>query len=156
MASRVTEEGISLKDIDSTQLRRLDLSQLVVFSELMRYRKLTVVAKRIGLSQSAVSHILARLREILGDDLFLRMPHGLEPTARAVELERQVSQIIQISNTIVNRGRAFDPLKEERVLYVAGMDYKLSLFAPRIVDVLRREAPGVRVSFRSSQRQGRS
>ena len=71
-------------NIDQIRLRRLDFSMLVIFRDLVRQQKTTIVAAQLGLSQSAISHALSRLREVLGDPLFVRRPSGLEPTLRAL------------------------------------------------------------------------
>lgn len=80
-----------MSDIDITQLRRLDMTLLVVFAELVRQRKMTIVAQRLGLTQSAISHSLKRLRDVFQDELFRRVPNGLQPTERALRLESKVS-----------------------------------------------------------------
>ncbi len=66
-------------DIDEIKLRRLDLTVLLVFLGVMRYRKATTTAEQMGLSQSSITHSLNRLREVFDDKLFLRKPDGLEP-----------------------------------------------------------------------------
>ena len=52
--------------IDQANIRKLDMISLLVFQELMQHRKLTVVAQRLGFTQSAISHSVRRLREIFG------------------------------------------------------------------------------------------
>ena len=69
-----------MSDIDEIELRRLDLTVLLVFLNLMRFGKATDVATHMGLTQSSISHSIRRLRDSFGDPLFLRKPHGLEPT----------------------------------------------------------------------------
>ena len=73
-----------------SELRRLDLTLLLVFLGLLKHRKGTLVAAELGLTQSAISQALRRLRDIFGDELFLRRPHGMEPTALALALEGPV------------------------------------------------------------------
>ena len=75
-----------MSDMSNSKLRRLDGTLLLVFAEAYRLRKLTAVAQRLGMTQSAVSHALGRLREIFEDELFLRRPFGVEPTQRARDL----------------------------------------------------------------------
>ena len=73
-----------MSDIDFTKIRRLDFSLLLVLQQLLLHRRTTVVAERLGLSQSAVSHSLARLRLAFGEPLFLRRSDGLPPTQTAL------------------------------------------------------------------------
>src|ERR1700731_635660 len=58
----------------------IDLNLLIVFDMLMREHSLTRAGRRLGLSQPATSHALARLRQTLNDDLFIRTPEGMQPT----------------------------------------------------------------------------
>lgn len=81
-------------DIDNNDIRRLDGGLLLIFRELLLQRRATSVAEKLGLSQSAISHALKRLRDIFNDPLFIRRPHGLEPTKRAIELGPQVETLI--------------------------------------------------------------
>ncbi|MEA7264336.1 LysR family transcriptional regulator, partial [Salmonella enterica subsp. enterica serovar Montevideo] len=70
----------------TTTLNRLDLNLLRVFDAVMEERSVLRASQRICLSQSAVSHALSRLREVLGDELFIRTPSGMQPTARALAM----------------------------------------------------------------------
>src|SRR2546430_4895105 len=79
-----------MSDMSNSKLRKLDGTLLLVFAEAYRLRKLTTVAQRLGMTQSAVSHALGRLREIFEDELFLRRPFGVEPTQRARDLASRV------------------------------------------------------------------
>jgi DNA-binding transcriptional LysR family regulator len=69
-----------MAEIDINNIRRLDGGLLLVFREVLRHRRTTDAAKRLGITQSTVSHALDRLRDLFGDPLFVRRPHGLEPT----------------------------------------------------------------------------
>src|SRR5882672_1496076 len=64
----------------------LDLNLLRVFDALMEERSVTRAGARLGLTQSAVSHALGRLRHLLKDELFERAHDGMLPTPRAVEI----------------------------------------------------------------------
>ena len=81
----------------------VDLNLLVVFDAVMREKHVTRAAKRIGMTQPAVSNALNRLRHIAKDDLFIRSAIGVVPTARALELGPPIRQAI---NLVEN---AFDP-----------------------------------------------
>jgi DNA-binding transcriptional LysR family regulator len=82
---------MSMHEIDLT---RCDLNLLVVFEALMRERHVGRAAERLFLSQSATSHALGRLREMLGDPLFVRHPKGVEPTVRAHELSQPIADAL--------------------------------------------------------------
>lgn len=137
-----------MSDIDAVRLRRLDMTLLLVFAELMRRRKLTLVAERLGLTQSAVSHALKRLRDIMEDELFLRRPNGVEPTARAEALEPKVTAILELAQAALRLEAAFDPATAERTLMVGASDLETALLAPALAALTRDTAPGIRVGFR--------
>ena len=65
-----------MSHLNDAQLRRLDITLLLVFEETMATGKLSAAAKRLGLTQSAISHALKRLRDIFDDALFIRTPKG--------------------------------------------------------------------------------
>ncbi len=77
---------ISMTSIDHANLARLDLNLLVAFDALLTERSVTRAAARIGLGQSAMSHNLARLRTLFGDELLTRGADGMRPTPRALAL----------------------------------------------------------------------
>ena len=108
-----------ISQIDLAHLRRLDFSLLLLFRELVRHRRTTAVAERIGLSQSAVSHSLARLREIFDDPLFLRKSDGLQPTQRALELLPRVEALIKLACETVSAFDRFEPDQSDRLFRLA-------------------------------------
>jgi DNA-binding transcriptional LysR family regulator len=140
-------------DIDLTQLRRLDMTLLLVFAELVRRRKMTVVAQRLGLTQSAISHSLKRLRDVFQDELFLRGSNGLEPTGRALRLEAKISTILALSTQALSLDKTFDPSTETRVIQVGALDYEVAIFAAPLIERLRSLAPKSRFVFRSLARK---
>lgn len=134
--------------IDTSHIRKLDMTLLLVFQEVLRHRKTTLAARHLGLSQSAVSHALSRLREIFADPLFLRRRDGLQPTARALALGTQVARLIDLASETVRAGRDFDPATSTRLFRVAANDLFCTLLAPPLLAELRRIAPAVRLTFR--------
>ena len=138
-----------MTDITDIQLRRLDATLLMVFSEALRTGKLSVAATRLGLTQSAVSHCVQRLREIFDDPLFLRRPNGVEPTARARALGEPLNAALAQLRTALESGRIFDPAKLRRVFRVGTLDYTLAVVGPATVGRLARLAPECAIVFAS-------
>lgn len=132
--------------MNDAQLRRLDLGLLLVLSETLRHRRLTLVAARLGQTQSGISHALGRLRQIFDDPLFLRRPHGLEPTARALALEPAVNAMLALAREAV-AGAAFDPAIVEGEVRIAAQDYHCGLFAAPLIARCEAEARGLRPVF---------
>lgn len=125
-------------------LSGVDLNLLVVLDELLRVRSTTKAARRLGRTQSAVSHALARLRLTFRDPLFVRAGSTLRPTTVAESLESPLRQLVSDAQGIVSRsGAAFDVSKLERTFVLGGTDYAEIVLLPRLLPRLRREAPGV-------------
>ena len=78
-----------------TNWNTFDLNLLVVFDTVMQEKNLTRTGQRLGLTQSAVSHALARLRHMLKDELFVRTPEGMQPTPRAERMSGPIHQALQ-------------------------------------------------------------
>lgn len=136
-----------MSDFRDTQVRRLDFMLLLVLREGVRQRKLSDVAATLGVTQTAISHSLARLRDIFEDELFIRRPHGVEPTARAIELARAAEAVIEAAGSMLADPTPFEPATEERVLRICALDYEVTLMSAAI-EPMRHEAPGIRLEFR--------
>ena len=111
-----------MTDLSNIELRRLDLTLLLVFLGLVRHRKAAKVADELGLTQSAISQALKRLREIFSDELFLRRPHGLEPTTLAISLERPVAQAVETLRSALGSTQVFNPRVAEGTVKIAALD----------------------------------
>lgn len=142
-----------MSDIEFTQLRRLDMTLLLVFAELVRQRKMTIVAQRFGLTQSAISHSLKRLRDVFQDELFRRASNGLEPTDHALRLASKVSAILALSTEALSLDKTFDPGTESRVIRVGALDCEVAMFAAPLIERLRKLAPKSRFVFKSLARK---
>ncbi|MBF9030471.1 LysR family transcriptional regulator [Rhodobacterales bacterium HKCCE3408] len=135
-----------MSDLSISELRRLDLTLLLIFLGLVRTRKASAVATELGLTQSAISQALRRLRDIFGEELFLRRPHGLEPTATALALEAPVSAAVESLRGALGVVRKFDPASAEGVLRIAALDAQQAVLIPALAARLATRAPGLRLS----------
>lgn len=142
-----------MSDIDEMKLRRLDLTVLLVFLNLMRDRKAVLVADRMGLTQSSISHALKRLRDTFGDPLFLRKPHGMEPTAVAVRLEPDIRKVVDTLNGALASPEAFDPAQASGLLRIGAYDSEMAVLVPEMVARIQGEAPLLKVGMRSLGRR---
>ncbi len=125
---------------------RLDLNLLDVFNHLLQERRVSRVALKLGVSQPAVSNALARLRKLLGDELFVRTPAGMVPTPYAEKLGHTVGQALGLIRTALQEPRHFEPATSERTFTVGMSDIGEIYFLPRLLAHLRKAAPGVRLS----------
>lgn len=135
-----------------TDLAQLDLNLLRVFDAVARERHVTRAAQRLNLSQPAVSNALARLRAALGDELFLRRPGGVEPTAFAQALAVPVREALDRLAESLAATAPFDPATASRVFAVGVSEYAEAVLAPRLVARLAQEAPGCLLAFRHADR----
>jgi len=125
----------------SMDIRAVDLNLLKAFDALATERAVTRAASRIGLSQPAMSHALSRLRGLFGDDLFVRTPGGMEPTARAREIALLVSSAIEQIEAALNLGAGFDPATS-LATFTAGMgEYAEVALVGRLAREFSRLAP---------------
>jgi DNA-binding transcriptional LysR family regulator len=121
-------------------IRAVDLNLLKAFDALTTERAVTRAAERIGLSQPAMSHALSRLRSLFADDLFVRTPRGMEPTARAREIAPLVAAAIEHIEAALNLGIGFDPAKSTGI-FTAGMaEYAEVALVGRLAEAFARHA----------------
>jgi DNA-binding transcriptional LysR family regulator len=130
-----------MSDIDTNNIRRLDGGLLLVFRGLLRRRSTTAVARELGLSQSAVSHALTRLRDVFADPLFTRRPHGLEPTRRGLDLGPRIDALIDRMGETLRRQDSFDPARSERRFVISAPEFITALIGADIVGAFRKCAP---------------
>jgi len=135
-----------MTDLSKSELRRLDLTLLLVFLGLLKHRKALDVAHELGLTQSAISQALKRLRDVFGDDLFLRRPHGMEPTATALALEAPISHAVDTLRGALGVARSFDPTNATGLLRLAAMHTEQAVLIPTLAARLRDTAPGLDLS----------
>ncbi|WP_438017751.1 LysR family transcriptional regulator [Sorangium sp. So ce315] len=124
-------------------LASIDLNLLVVFDALLAEGSVTRAAARVGLSQSAMSHALGRLRALIDDPVLVRTPRGMIPTPRAQELAGPIREALAQIEATVARSPRFDPATARRSFSVATVDYVELILLPRLVQKLFADAPFV-------------
>ena len=139
--------------IDNAHIRRLDLTLLVVFEMLLKKRNMSAVAAELGLTQSAVSHAVGRLRSVFDDPLFVRKGAGVEPTARAQLLGPPLADALVRIRDAVQIGRHFDPGTAARQFTVAAPDTVVARIAQVILAELAQTAPHCQIMFRTFSHQ---
>jgi len=133
-------------------IRSVDLNLLVLFDALARLRSVNKTAEAIGLSQSATSGALARLRDVFGDPLFVRTASQMEPTPRALQLAPVVRRVVQTIQSDILQAPHFDPAQAQRSFTILTPDIGEVAFLPGVLRRLRSEAPGVRLHALSRPR----
>jgi DNA-binding transcriptional LysR family regulator len=133
--------------LNQIDLSRFDLNLLVLFETVSQERNVARAATRLNISASAVSHGLKRLREALGDPLFVRNPRGVTPTARAAALAPSIAEILAQVRGVVAADR-FDPKTSRRRFAIGASDGISAVVLPKLLADLSRSAPGIDVSVR--------
>lgn len=127
-------------------LAALDLNLLVAFEALYTERSVTRAGRRLGLSQPAMSGALGRLRTMLGDELFVRTPRGLAPTARGEQLAGPIARALHDLRAALDPGE-FDPRSEARAFAIGAVDAAIAVVLPPVAARLLREAPSSRLTI---------
>jgi LysR family transcriptional activator of mexEF-oprN operon len=140
--------------IDHINLAGVDLNLLVALDALLTERSVTKAAARIGIGQSAMSHNLARLRDLFGDELMTRGPDGMRPTPRALALADPVRIALAQIEALVSREQTFDPRTAERVFRIGLPDSVEILVGPALLAYVCEHAPGIRFRFYAAEGQG--
>lgn len=133
--------------MSSAHLRTLDLNLLRVLEAMLEDQSVTRAASRLGLTQSAVSHALNRLRNTLGDELFLRGPVGMQPTPRALEIGAGVQRAMTQLRAALEPA-AFDPLQTDERFTLGATGYISSILLPEVLGRLSLEAPRAELRVR--------
>ena len=124
----------------------IDLNLLSVFQEVYRERQISAAARRLGLTQSAVSNALARLRRTFGDELFVRTAHGMQPTPLAQQMAEPIgAAMAQVALALSQRSR-FDPATSGRRFTLAMTDVGEVYFMPVLIERCRTVAPNVEIA----------
>ena len=127
----------------------LDLNLLRVFEALAEERSVTRAGERLGLTQSAVSHALNRLRYALEDELFLRAPDGMTPTPRAMEILPELQRgLTQLQHALAPT--EFLPAEADRVFNLAASAYIGEVLLPQAIARIRALAPQIQLKVRSA------
>ena len=135
-------------------LREVDANLLVTLDALLVDASVTRAAERLGRSASAISHALAKLREIFADELFVRAGQKLVPTAKAMELAPTVHVILAGMESLLRPNKPFDPSETSRDFAVAASEAgELILRAAAPPAACERQAPSVRVGWMPSHRE---
>ena len=124
-----------------------DLNLLITLNVLLDECNVARAAKRLGLSPSAMSRALARLRETMADPLLVRAGRGLVPTPRALELREEVARLAHSIAAVLRPAQQVDMKQVERTFTLRTSDGFVENFGPELVEQLAREAPGIRLRF---------
>lgn len=130
-----------MSDFDHLQL---DGRLLQLLLAVIEEQSVTGAARRLGVTQSAVSHLLDKLRQITGDPLFVKSGRGIVATARAEALALQARVLLDEMRRFA-AGEAFAPATLTTTFTIAANDFQRDLLLPPLWQRLRQQAPGVQL-----------
>jgi DNA-binding transcriptional LysR family regulator len=122
-------------------VRSVDFRLLLAFDALITERHVSRAAAAVGLSQPAMSHALAKLRQQFDDPLLTRTSTGFEPTPKALELIEPVREAIRQVDRLFSEGSTFDPRTSSDAFAVRMGDLNEVLFLPQLLHMLQERAP---------------
>jgi DNA-binding transcriptional LysR family regulator len=140
---------VSMLIMKSAHLSRLDLNLLKVFAVVHRERHITRAGRALFISQSAVSHSLAKLRVLFGDPLFIRTPDGMQPTALADRLAEPIRRALQAVGEALEADERFDPAAAASEFTVGTTLLQPFHFLPLFYRRIEQEAPRCNLLIRS-------
>ncbi len=132
-----------------TDINRIDLNLLRVFDLLMTEGSVSRVAVQLKLSQSTISHALARLRRQFQDELFLPVHGGVAPTEQARAMAPVIRQAMLLLDQGLNRRPVYNPAESQQKFRLAGGDYVELMLLPVLMEQLEQNAPEIRVELES-------
>ena len=127
------------------KLRNVDLNLLLAFDALMRERHVTRAAERLDMSQSTMSVSLAKLRDLLGDEVLVRAGGQLVPTELALAMWPRVQEAVRALERAFEPAARFDPASAEDTFRLIVIDYLDFLLMPTVMRAIRERAPGIRL-----------
>ena len=127
-------------------LGKVDLRLLVAFNALMEERSVSRAAERLDLSQPAMSRNLQRLRQLFGDELFIRQSHGLSPSPRAEQLHQMLRPLLDDMLRLVAPVKV-DPSQLRRTFRIGMLDLFSQIIVAQLLDRLKETAPHVRLKI---------
>ena len=132
---------------DHALFDKIDLHLIRVLHTVLTERSVSKAATRLGMHQPAVSSALKRLREFADDPLLVRSGSGMVPTDVGLRMLEPSASILRAAKTLFSDGRDFDPGAARNTFRLAASDYLDSLFLPKLVSTIKKQAPFVEIEI---------
>lgn len=128
-------------------MRAADLGLMLALDALLAERNVTRAAKRMNLSQPAMSAQLARLRALFNDTLLVQSGRSMVPTARALELQQPLHDLLDDLSRLIAEQRPFDPATASRTFSIIAADYVHTIVSIPLIEAVRAVAPGTKIAL---------
>src|SRR5215472_5099281 len=136
--------------IRANDFRNLDLNLLIAFQALVREKSVSRAAERLFLGQPAMSGALARLRDVLQDEILVRTGRGMEPTTKALALHAQLTPALESIRAALFEQPAFDPATQTRTFHLGMRDWVEAWLMPALIARVQQAAARVRIAVLAS------
>ena len=128
-------------------MQKLDLNLLHALSALLQEGSVVAASRRLGITPSATSRALARLRDVTGDPLLVRAGRGLVPSPRAAQIKQQLPRVMDEVGALLGPGSSLDLTALERVFAIRCREGFAETFGPLLIEAVAKEAPLCRLTF---------
>ena len=130
-------------------LADFDVGLLLTFDALLKDKNVTHAAARLNITQSALSARLTRLRQLLGDPLFIPSTsgRGMVASPHALALQPELARLLEQLSDFIGTARVFVPATSKRIFRIAATDNPVSILAPDLIPLVTSEAPNVKLAF---------
>ena len=129
------------------QLARYDIKLLVALQVLLEEQNVSRAAERLNVTQSAMSKMLARLKDSFGEELFIRTNHGIQPTDKALALKLPLADSLD-SLKLLLTPKIFKASECERTFRISILDNVATRIIPKLMHTLSKQAPKVKVQLK--------
>lgn len=129
-----TSANDSSEQLTVADLAQIDTNLLVTLDALLKEQNVTRTAARLGLTQSAVSHRLRKLRKQFNDPLLVGADGGLVPTAQADRLRQPLRDALTALSAVLDATASFDAATSQRQFVVSGTDFGEFAFGPQLIE----------------------
>jgi DNA-binding transcriptional LysR family regulator len=126
-------------------LKETDLNLFIAFDVIYTEKNLTKAGQVLGITQPAVSNALSRLRELFGDDLFIRTSKGMIPTPVANQIIKDVRSALSLIQNTISETEKFDPSIAEMTFKISIGDSSEYRLLPLLIKELAEVAPKIKV-----------
>ena len=126
-------------------LKETDLNLFIAFDVIYTEKNLTKAGQVLGITQPAVSNALSRLRELFGDDLFIRTSKGMIPTPVANQIIKDVRSALSLIQNTISESEKFDPSVAEMIFKISIGDSSEYRLLPLLIKELAEVAPRIKV-----------
>lgn len=131
--------------MQEVNLRNIDLNLLVILLELLKSKHITLASKNLGMSQSATSRALSRLRDMLNDSILIRTQTGYILSKRAQQLLPELQQTINSIQQMI-QATEFNPAISKEVIKLFGVDLEIISYLPAFYRLVHKNAPHLKLS----------